>query len=88
MAAASNPFRLFANLVHFFLICFLTVELTNPRKENLSKDMFNGASGIQTGQELCKPVITVHKDSKPKSSLLSANKEKFQQIVGLAILIW
>ena len=71
-AAAAAFFRLSVNLVHFFLILLLTAELTSPRKDVQSKDLLNEVSGIQTGQELCKPVISVYKTSKTKrSSMMS-----------------
>ena len=85
MAAAAAFSRLSVNLVHFFLILLLTAELTSQRKDVQSKDLLNGVSGIQTGQELCKSVISVYKISKTKRSSMmsSTNAEKFRRIVGL-----
>ena len=87
MMAAAAFFRLSVNLVHFFLILLLTAELTSQRKDMQSRDLFNGVCGIQTGQELCKPVISVHKTSKTKhtSMMSSTNVEKFRRIVGLTL---
>ena len=50
-----------------------------------SRDLLNGVWGIQTGQELCKPVISVQKTSKTKhtSMMSSTNVEKFRRIVSL-----
>lgn len=83
--AAAAFFRLSVNLVHFFLIFLLTAELTSQRKDMQSRDLLNGVCGIQTSQELCKPVIIVHKTSKTKhtSMMSSTNVEKFRRIVGL-----
>ena len=83
--AAAAFFRLSVNLVHFFLILLLTAEITSPRKDVQSKDFLNGVSGIQTGQELCKPVISVYKTSKTKRSSMmsSTNAETFRRSVGL-----
>ena len=49
-----------------------------------SRHLLNGVCGIQTGQELCKPVISVHKTSKTKhtSMMSSTNVEKSRRIVG------
>ena len=85
MMAAAAFFRFSVNLVHFFLILLLTAELTSQRKDMQSRNLLNGVCGIQTGQELCKPVISVHKTSKTKhkSMMSSTNVEKFRRIVGL-----
>ena len=76
--AAAAFFRLSVNLVHFFLILLLTAELTSQRKDMQSSDLLNGVCGIQTGQELCKPVISVHMTSKTKHTSMM-----FRRIVGL-----
>ena len=85
MMAAATFFRLSINLVHFFLILLLTAELTSQRKDMQSRDLLNRVYSIQSSQELCKPVISVHKTSKRKhtSMMSSTNLEKFRRIVGL-----
>lgn len=85
MMAVAAFFRLSINLVHFFLILLLTAELTSQRKDMQSRDLLDGVYSIQSSQELCKPVISVHKTSKMKhtSMMSSTYLEKFRRIVGL-----
>lgn len=63
---AAAFFRLSVRPVHFFLL--LIAELMSPRKDIPSKDLLNGVSGIQTGQELWKPVISIYKTPKTKDT--------------------